>query len=333
MATTPDFTILAAPRISPERFAAILRSAGSPAAPEAAAAYRAFTAAGVDPAVALALFRKESTYGRFGRAARNRSWGNIRGGTTYPLDDKAFRIYPSWAAGAQDAARLLAIYGANRIRPGIRTDTVQTFPYVWAPSGDGNAPDRYGDQLAGWIAAWSGQPGAGGGAPGSSSSSSSATSPAPAATAGVVLAVFSGQLASTCSQVTLIAPGPLGKNQSAVPIPKESIGDPCTECAPGYVPGVVGGQAIGPVTGPVPFGFVDPATIPPGVANACIRSDLKVGDSVAGSNAAGVAGDIAGAVTSGILAGLGPALTPLLYLGVILALVAAGLYLLATSEG
>ncbi len=97
---------------------------------------------------------RNSTYGKYGRAARNRSWGNIRGGTTYPLDDKRFRIYPSWTVGAADCARLLGVYGRNAIRSGVKTDTVQTFPFVWAPSSDGNAPDRYGDQLAGWITAW-----------------------------------------------------------------------------------------------------------------------------------------------------------------------------------
>lgn len=154
MSSTPDYTILAPPRIPPDYFAHVLLAAGSPAAHEAGACYRAFVAAGVDPAVGLAIFRKESTYGLFGRAHVNRSWGNIRGGTAYPLDDKAFRIYPTWAAGAADAARLLRIYGLNQIRPGTRTDTVQRLPYVWAPAADGNAPDAYGDSLALWIRAW-----------------------------------------------------------------------------------------------------------------------------------------------------------------------------------
>jgi hypothetical protein len=155
VATSPDYPVLGRPRISLPGFAAVLRSNGSPAAAEASAEYNAIAAAGVDPAVALAIFRKESTFGKFGRANRNRSWGNIRGGTAYPLDDSRFRIYPSWTAGAADIGRLLAIYGANRIRAGTKTDTVQTLPYVWAPSSDGNAPDAYGDSLARWIGEWS----------------------------------------------------------------------------------------------------------------------------------------------------------------------------------
>jgi hypothetical protein len=150
-----DFAILAAPRISRAGFSQVLEAHDSPAASEAGACYDAYVAAGVDPAVGLAMFRKESTFGKFGRANTNRSWGNIRGGTAFPTDDKRFRIYPSWTAGAADAARLLAIYGRNQIKKHVETSTVQTFPFVWAPSADGNAPDKYGDALAGWITEWS----------------------------------------------------------------------------------------------------------------------------------------------------------------------------------
>lgn len=148
MATTPDYPILGPPRISTLGFAEILRSNRSPAASEALSCYQAALGQGVDPAVMLAVFRKESTFGRFGYANRNRSWGNIR------ESSGAFRAYSSWTAGAADCARLLAVYGRNQIRPGRNTSTVQTFPYVWAPAADGNAPDRYGDQLASWITEW-----------------------------------------------------------------------------------------------------------------------------------------------------------------------------------
>lgn len=154
MSSTPDYTILADPRISVDHFTHVLRAAGSPAAGEAAACYRAIAARGVDPTVALAIFRKESTYGLFGRAHRNRSWGNLRAGP--PHDDSAFTIYPTWTHGAADAARLLAVYGHNAIRPGTRTDTVQRLPFVWAPAADHNAPDAYGDALARWITGWIG---------------------------------------------------------------------------------------------------------------------------------------------------------------------------------
>ena len=45
------------------------------------------------------------------------------------------------------AARLLAVYGRNAIRPGRKTSTARTFPFVWAPSADGNRPARYGQAI------------------------------------------------------------------------------------------------------------------------------------------------------------------------------------------
>ena len=145
-----DYTILAAPRISRRTFAGILERADSPAASSARDAYDAAVAYGVDPAVLLAVFRHESGYGRAGVARSSRSWGNLRRSPWYPTVD-GFARYPTWEAGAKDTARLLRVYGKNQIRPGRNTSTCQTFPYVWAPSGDGNRPDAYGDALVRYI--------------------------------------------------------------------------------------------------------------------------------------------------------------------------------------
>jgi hypothetical protein len=156
MATTPDYSILHKPRISAATFARILARAGSPAAASAASCYAAAVAVGVDPAVMLAIFEHESGFGRTGRATGNRSWGNARTtSANYPRHD-GFVRYPTWTAGARDCARLLRIYGLNRIRPGVRTDTIQRLPFVWAPAADGNAPDKYGDACARSIAKWIG---------------------------------------------------------------------------------------------------------------------------------------------------------------------------------
>lgn len=145
-----DYAILAPPRIRAATFARILRDAGSPAAASAAASYAAIVAAGVDPALELAVFQHESTYGRAGIAKVNRSWGNLRRSPSYPTVS-GFVRYPTWQAGAADCARLLAVYGRNQIRPGTKTSTAQTFPFVWAPTADGNAPDRYGDAIVAAI--------------------------------------------------------------------------------------------------------------------------------------------------------------------------------------
>ncbi len=150
-----DFTIISAPRMSLAGFRAVLERAASPAAPFAPRCYQAFVDAGVDPAVGLAVFQHESSYGRAGRATRNRSWGNTRYSSAYPaaLVD-GFTRYPSWVAGAADCARLLSVYGHNRIRPGVDTSTTQRFPYVWAPAADHNAPDRYGDAVTFAVNTW-----------------------------------------------------------------------------------------------------------------------------------------------------------------------------------
>lgn len=150
---TTDYTILAAPRIRLNTFQRLLIDVGSPAAPTSAACWRAFVDAGVDPALALAVFRKESSYGRAGVAVRSRSWGNLRTSPTYSSRD-GFVHYPSWEVGARDCARLLAIYGRNAIRRGVVTSSALTFPFVWAPAADGNAPAKYGRQIVGYIDAY-----------------------------------------------------------------------------------------------------------------------------------------------------------------------------------
>jgi hypothetical protein len=141
-----DFKILSAPRISIDTFTVILTRGGSPAAPVAAQCYRSIVKRGVDPALALAVFEHESSFGRLGAANPRRNWGNLRR-SPYFKSDGRFVVYPSWSAGAADAARLLSIYGRNAIRRGVVTDSARTFPHVWAPSADGNRPKQYGEAI------------------------------------------------------------------------------------------------------------------------------------------------------------------------------------------
>jgi hypothetical protein len=138
-----DFTILAKPRIHEDTFRGILRRHDSPAAAEAHDAYAEIVAHGVDPALALAVFQHESSFGRAGAAVPHRNWGNLRHSPFFK-SEAGFVCYPTWHDGAGDTARLLAIYGRNLIRPRRTTCTARTFPHVWAPSSDGNAPTRYG---------------------------------------------------------------------------------------------------------------------------------------------------------------------------------------------
>jgi hypothetical protein len=128
----------------------LLADAGSPAGAEADQAFAAIVAHGVEPALALAVFQHESGFGLKGSAVRHRNWGNLRRSPDFPSDG-GFVTYPDWTAAAGDAARLLAVYGRNAIRPGTRTDSALTFPHVWAPSADGNDPDAYGLAIVGAI--------------------------------------------------------------------------------------------------------------------------------------------------------------------------------------
>lgn len=158
--TLADYAIRHAPDLAPGQFARILADADSPAAPEADAMEAALVAAGVSPAVALAFFRHESSYGRLGIAAdyATRSMGNVRtpfdlayGGTLINVPGRGqFARYPTWAAGAADwAARLLGPIYAGR---GLHT--VRAVLPVYAPTGDGNNPTRYADAVLADVARW-----------------------------------------------------------------------------------------------------------------------------------------------------------------------------------
>lgn len=136
-----DYALRSKPRITEAIFIRVLTSAGSPAAPEAAACWAAIVRHGIDPALALAQFDKESTYGKFGLAAGNKSWGNIKQGGS-------FAKFTSWAAGADAYAALLTgpLYaGSNHY------NTARTMPYRYAPQADHNAPAAYGAFLVAMI--------------------------------------------------------------------------------------------------------------------------------------------------------------------------------------
>ena len=134
-----DYTLASRPRIGLSVFTHVLSSAKSPALHEAKGCYDAIVKHGIDPALALAQFAKESSYGVHGVATANHSWGNLRG---YPGGH--FKHYPNWTAGADDYARLLAgpLYAGSS-----HYTTARTMPYRYAPAADHNAPAAYGQFL------------------------------------------------------------------------------------------------------------------------------------------------------------------------------------------
>jgi hypothetical protein len=149
-----DLTFLSPPRISPDAFARVLIDARSPARDEALACYTSVAGQGVDPAIALAFFRTESTYATdpgYHKDA-NHNPGNIKGqwGDLVGHDAGGFAIYATWAAGFRAWALLITeLYVRQR---GLTT--VEAAVPVYAPSFDRNSPARYIATVRASVAAW-----------------------------------------------------------------------------------------------------------------------------------------------------------------------------------
>lgn len=150
-----SLTFASVPRISAAQFERVLSRFHSPVAPIASACYRIITDEQLDPAVALAFFGKESTFGTRGRSVEWKSWGNMRKAenpalANPPVPGLSFATYPSWQASVRDwclhmRARYVA-QGLNDVDKAIA---------VYAPAFE-NDVDQYRafvrDHVAQWIA-------------------------------------------------------------------------------------------------------------------------------------------------------------------------------------
>jgi hypothetical protein len=96
------------PRMSAESFARVLSRNSSPAAGTAADLYTIICSYNLDPAVALAFFAHESTYGKYGVAARSLNWGNLRRGARAYKVAGGFGYYHSWADSLRDWCELIS---------------------------------------------------------------------------------------------------------------------------------------------------------------------------------------------------------------------------------
>src|SRR6266508_4521393 len=153
-----ELLFVAAPRMSGESFARVLARGNSPAASAAAELYAIIMGShegspyGLDPAIALAFFGHESTYGRYGVANRSLNWGNLRRGSRAYKVESGFGFYHAWADSLRDWCELIS---SRYVARGLST-VEQAIP-VYAPSSDGNAPARYiafvRRLVAGWEAA------------------------------------------------------------------------------------------------------------------------------------------------------------------------------------
>ena len=166
-----DLPIEAPPTMSAENFAAELQRRHSPAAPDAGPLYAACLTFGVNPAIALGFFAKESTFGTDpnGLARQTRNWGNL----ATPTDPQRttgqtvrfhfqvkgvdhfhdFPVYKSWADGLADFCARLTDPNSIYVRENRRT--VRTVLPRYAPKDDGNRPDEYADLVIKLVEQWS----------------------------------------------------------------------------------------------------------------------------------------------------------------------------------
>lgn len=155
------------------------------------------------------------------------------------------------------------------------------------------------------------------GAPGAGVTGVATPPPAAKPPTGIVLAVYDVVPAATCTQVTILVPGNSTETR-IIPVPRESIADPCTVCPTGWNKAVV---TVGPIQ--ALQGFVPPEQLPPGTGNACVAGDVKVGDNPGFDQGAGAIG----ATFAGLGAAIFEGLAPLAWLVGFLVLILLGLYI------
>ncbi len=125
-----ETSVVGSPSLSPDLINQVLSSAGSPAAGTGQGLYDLSVQSGIDDAYALAVFGKESSFGKYGTAFENHALGNIVC-AGYPICNGRFRWYPSWLAGYQDFYQLI---DREYVARGL--STVETITPVYAPSSE-----------------------------------------------------------------------------------------------------------------------------------------------------------------------------------------------------
>jgi hypothetical protein len=149
-----SLALRSSPRISPTQFANVLTKYRSPCAPIAQECYEIVRRSGIDPAIALAFFARESVFGTRGLSAEIKNWGNVR--TPFRPEraigkhPRNFAIYATWQDSLIDwCDRINERYIRER---GL--DTVDKAVPVYAPASDGNAVDHYIQHINKLIAQW-----------------------------------------------------------------------------------------------------------------------------------------------------------------------------------
>jgi hypothetical protein len=148
LAVNNRFTVVSRPTITAAIINHVLCQNHSPACGTGQALYSLGIKYGINPAVALAFFGEESTFGKFGVATVTRSMGNIRCTPGYRCID-GFRAYRTWVQGYLDWYRLIRyLY--------IDTWHLITVPQIvsrYAPSSENNT-SRYVRNVENFIKAY-----------------------------------------------------------------------------------------------------------------------------------------------------------------------------------
>jgi hypothetical protein len=146
---TNDYRIKGVPPDMDEAsFVAVLRAASSPVSSgEARAVYSYCVARQLSPAFLLAMFKKESTFGKFGSAAITHSFGNTRppsfGVPDIGVTDRYFSKYANWADGGVSTVARLFDH-----KPYANAFTVREVIPIWAPTSENDTAKYIADVLA-----------------------------------------------------------------------------------------------------------------------------------------------------------------------------------------
>lgn len=136
------------PDMTEEAFLQVLREGGSPVtAHEARAIYSYCVARQLSPAFLLGMFRKESSFGKYGSAAETHSLGNTRppsfGVPHIGVTDRNFSRYATWTDGGVSTVARFFDHA-----PYQGKDTVATIIPVWAPPSENDTAKYVADVLA-----------------------------------------------------------------------------------------------------------------------------------------------------------------------------------------
>ena len=149
-----ELSFQAAPRIGLDKFRSVLASFRSPVTDQAGDLYATIVNSGLDPAVALAFFVRESGAGTAvgycngQNSLDNKNWGNVRGDENGVC---GFQKFPTWQAGLDTWCRLMLKYyvnkGLNHLEDAIP---------VYAPAADGNDTNEYLTSVYTYVLKWEG---------------------------------------------------------------------------------------------------------------------------------------------------------------------------------